>query len=122
MRKMGTTLTVVGVVLILLGGWLAFLGTGGWKLLGSRYEDQTSIAAPVTEVLIANPGLAQVEIRPATGTNVEFRRTVRWQPPFTNRPGQTHRVEGNRLFLDQADGFSAVDYTVNVPTGVHVSR
>lgn len=122
MSKMGTALTIVGVVLILLGGWFAFLGTGGWKILGSQYQDQTSIAAPVSEVLIANPGLAQVEIRPAAGTNVEFRRTVRWQPPFTNRPGQTHRVEGTRLFLDQADGLSAVDYLLYLPTGVHVSR
>ncbi len=123
MRTMGTALLVVGVVLMLVGGWFAFLGAGGWKLLGSRYEDRTSIASAVTDVRIANPGLAQVDVRPATGSTVEFSRTVRYLSPLAKRPGQTHRVEGTTLYLDQC-GMApcAIDYTVFVPQGVHVSR
>lgn len=123
MRTMGTALLVLGVVLLLVGGWFAFLGAGGWKLLGSRYEDTTSVASPVTDIQIANPGLAQVEIRAATGSTVAFSRTVRYLSPIASRPGQTHRVEGTTLFLDQC-GMApcAIDYTVFVPDGVHVSR
>lgn len=123
MRNMGTVLTIIGVVVMLVGAWLAFLGVGGWKLLGSRYEDQTSITTPVTDIQIANPGLAQVEIRPAAGKNVQFERTVRYLNPLASRPGPTHRVEGTTLFLDQC-GLTpcAIDYTVFVPDGVRVSR
>ena len=124
MRKMSTTFMVIGIVVMLVGAWFASIGVGGWKLLGSRYEDQTSITAPVTDIQVANPGLAQVEILPATGSTVEFRRTVRYLSPLADRPGQTHRVEGNTLFLDQCGGLApcAIDYTVYVPAGVHVSH
>ena len=121
-RKMETAVTVVGVILMLLGGWSVFIGTGGWRLVGSKYEDETSITTPITEVVIANPGFAHVDVEPATGTKVDIHRTVRWQPPFTSQPGQTYHVEGNKLFLDQPNGLSAVDYIVHVPTGVQVSR
>ena len=118
---MATVFLVIGIVLLLVGGAFTFIGSGAWKLVGSHYEDRTSIAG-VTNIQIASHGLAQVVIRAAAGPNVEFERTVRWQPPFTERPGQTHRLEGTTLFLDQADGFSAVDYTVYVPDGVQVSQ
>jgi hypothetical protein len=123
MRHMGTALLTMGVVLMLVGGWFAFLGAGGWKLLGSRYEDRTSIESRVTEIQIAKPGLAKIDIQPAAGSTVEFSRTVRYLSPFTHRPGQTHRVEGTTLYLDQC-GMApcAIDYTVLVPDGVHVSR
>jgi hypothetical protein len=122
MNRMATVFLVIGIVLLLVGGSFTFIGSGAWKLLGSHYEDRTSIAEAVINIQIASHGLAQVEIRPATGPNVEFQRTVRWQPPFTERPGQTYRLEGTTLFLDQADGISAVDYTVYVPEGVLVSQ
>jgi len=120
---MGTALTAVGIVVMLVGAWFTFIGIGGWKLLGSRFEDQTSVPTTVTDIQIANPGLAKVEVVPATGPNVEFRRTVRYLSPLAQRPGQTHRVEGTTLFLDQCGPAPcAIDYTVYVPEGVNVAR
>ena len=119
---MNGLLLVAAVVVVLGGAWAAFLVFGGWKLVGSSFEDEASISAPVTEIQVAPPGLAKVDIRTSGASQVRIHRTVRYLSPLVGRPEATHRIEGKTLFLDQCGFGCAIDYVVDAPSNVHVSR
>jgi len=112
----GTLLITIAVV---LGGALTLLALCGWKLLGSRFEDETPLALAITEVRVVGGGSGNVEIRPGAIVRVNLHRDIRY---LINRPGITYHVEGTVLYIDTApDRFCVVSYVVDVPEGVRVS-
>ncbi|MBT8224749.1 MAG: hypothetical protein HKP61_09760 [Dactylosporangium sp.] len=117
---MKRTLAISVILILLVGASALSLRLGAWKLLGSRYEDDTTIQEPVTVIKVAAHGLATVDIRRSTTSQVHLRRTVRYLSPLRGRPGRTYRVDGTTLYLDQCGFLGAVDYVVNVPEGVKV--
>jgi hypothetical protein len=119
---MKLTLVVIGILVLLTGAGPLSLGLGAWKALGSRYQDDTTIQAPVSVIRVANPGLATVDVRRGTTSRVHIHRTVRYLSPFRGRPASTYHVDGTTLYLDQGGFLRAVDYIVDVPEGVKVLR
>jgi hypothetical protein len=121
MRKMGIVVVVIGVVVVLAAGsgWLA---CGGWKQIGTRFEDDTSSDAAITEIR-ATGGSVDVELRPGIEPGVRIHRTVRYLNPLHPRPGPTSRIDGAvlRLGSDDSCTLCAVEYVVVAPAGVRVS-
>jgi len=121
MRKMGIVVVVIGIVVVLAAGsgWLA---CGGWKQIGTRFEDDASFDAAITEIRAAG-GSVDVELRPGTESGIRIHRTVRYLNPLHERPGPTSRIDGTvlRLGSDDSCTFCAVEYVVVAPAGVRVS-
>jgi len=121
MRKMGIIVVVIGIVVVLAAGsgWLA---CGGWKQISTRFEDDASFDAAITEIRAAG-GSVDVELRPGTESGIRIHRTVRYLNPLHERPGPTSRIDGTvlRLGSDDSCTFCAVEYVVVAPAGVRVS-
>jgi putative adhesin len=121
MRKMNVLVAVIGVIALLAAGstWLAL---GGWKQIGTRFEDDASSAAAISEIRVTGRSV-EVDVRPGTGTGVKIHRTARYLNPFHAQPGPTHQIEGDVLTLsgDDACTFCVIEYSVTVPEGVRVS-
>ena len=121
MRKMNVLVAVIGVIALFAAGstWLAL---GGWKQIGTRFEDDASSAAAISEIRVIGRSV-EVDVRPGTGAGVEIHRTARYLNPFHAQPGPTHQIEGNVLTLrgDDACTFCVIEYSVTVPAGVRVS-
>lgn len=108
---------------------LAALGTatlmpvGGLKM--SKFEDDASAPVEISEIRVTG-GTGSVEIRAGAPARVDIHRKVHYFKPFQARPGETHRIDGDVLYLDTNAGasfpfFVAVDYVVDAPPGVRVS-
>ena len=121
MRKMGIIVVVIGVVVVVAAGsgWLA---CGGWKQIGTRFEDDTSSDVAITEIR-ASGGSVDVEVRPGTEPGVRIHRTVLYLNPLHARPRPTSRIDGTVLRLGSEDSctFCAVEYVVTAPAGLRVS-
>ena len=89
-----------------LGGAALFINLGGWKMLGSKAQDDMTIQAPITEIRVANLGDGSAEIRRDAAPGVRIHRTLYYLTPGAparrhlarrrNRalPGQRRRVRG----------------------------
>ncbi len=120
MRRMSIIIAVVaGVVVVALGA--GALACGGWKAIGTHFENDYSSAAQIAEIRV-NGNTVALEFRPATGSGVDIHRTARYLNYFHDRPAPTHRVEGNVLYLDgESSMFSSIEYVVTAPAGVRVT-
>jgi hypothetical protein len=114
----GALLLVLAAAIVVLCG-AAYLSLGGWKVLGYRFQDDSSLEVAVSEIRVVGRGSGSVTIRPGVASRVKIHRDVRY---LVHRPGITFRIEGTVLILNTApDRFVAVSYFVDAPKGVRVS-
>lgn len=120
MRKMQAILLVVVVIAIGIGG-AAWLACGGWKQIGTHFDDDYASADAISELRVT--GEVSLELRPSTTAGVEIHRTARYLNAFHSRPGRTHRIDGGVLTLggDDSSMFSVMEYVVTLPAGVRVT-
>jgi len=121
MRKMNIILLVVGVIVI-LSTVMTWLAIGGWKQLGTHFEDDTSSPMAISEIRVAGTSV-EVQVRPGATSGVEVHRTARYLNPFHDRPGPTSRIDGGVLTLggDDSCTFCVIEYVVEAPAGVRVT-
>ncbi len=120
MRKMYILIVaVVAVVAVLAAGAFA---CGGWKAIGTSYEDDYASTAPISEIHITGKTVA-VDLDPSSSSAVEIHRTARYLNYFHSRPAPTHRIEGSVLELggDDSSTFSSIEYVVRAPAGTRIT-
>ncbi|RSM67588.1 hypothetical protein DMH04_48750 [Kibdelosporangium aridum] len=106
---------VLGVCAIGVGT-LLLSGCDGFRVSSSTFSDTTDLTQKVATVRIDN-GAGAVRIR--IGATPSVRRTVYYRN--NDKPGQTHRVEGDTLILDHCDQRNcSVDYEVTLPAAAKV--
>ncbi len=120
MRKMQAILLIIAVVAIGIGG-AAWLACGGWKQIGTHFDDDYASADAISEIRAT--GAVSLEVRPSATVGVEVHRTARYLNGFHSRPGRTHRIGGGVLTLggDASSTFSVMEYVVTLPAGVRVT-
>ncbi len=120
MRKMQVILLIVVLIAIGIGG-TAWLACGGWKQVGTHFDDDYASADAITEIRVT--GTVSVQVRPGNGPGVEIHRTARYLNAFHSRPGRTHRIDAGVLTLggDDSSTFSVMEYVVTLPAGVRVT-
>jgi hypothetical protein len=119
MRKVQAILLIIVVVAVGVGS-TAWLCCGGWKQVGTHFDDDYSSAEAITEIRVT--GTVSLELRPSTTPGVEIHRTARYLNPLHSRPGRTHRIDGGVLTLGGDSAmFSVMEYVVTLPAGVRVS-
>jgi hypothetical protein len=121
MRKMNIFLLVIGAIVIFSTA-MTWLAIGGWKQIGTHFEDDTSSPAAISEIHVTGTSV-EVQVRPSATSGVEVHRTARYLNPFHNRPGPTSRIDGGVLTLGGDDGctFCVIEYVVEAPAGVRVT-
>ncbi len=121
MRKMSILIVLVAVIVV-VGLGAGALACGAWKVIGSQYNDDYSVAAQIDEIRVTG-GTVEVELRPGSGPGVEIHRTAYYLNFFHGRPAPTHRIEGNALLLggDASATFASIEYVVTAPAGVRVT-
>ncbi len=121
---MNIVVFVIGaiVVLVALVAGMTWLALGGWKRLGTRFEDDASSDVGISEIHVSGSSV-EVEVRPGAAPGVQVHRTARYLNPSHDRPGPTHRIDGTVLHLggDAASTFCVIEYVVVAPAGVRVS-
>ncbi len=120
MRKMNVIILIVGVIAAIgFAGWFA---CGGWRAVATRYDDDSSSEASISEIRVLG-GTIAVEVRPGSASGVQIHRVARYLSPFHGRPGTTFRIDGSVLELrgDDTTPFSLVEYVVLAPAGVRVT-
>lgn len=120
MRRMGVILLVVGVVVV-LGIGIGAVACGGWWPIGTRYEDETSSQAAISEIRVTG-GTVGAEVRPGPASGVTVHRTTSYLNPFHARPGETYSIDGSVLELrgDDSCTLCKVEYVVTAPAGVRI--
>lgn len=104
----------LGVVAVVAAGVMVAAGCS--SMFTERFSDDSAIDAAVRKVRVVD-GVGSVSIR--TGDVPVVRRTVRHTG---DRPGATHRVEGDALVLEGCGGERCwVEYEVVVPRGSTVA-
>jgi hypothetical protein len=94
----------------------AVLLSGGCGMVTERFADEEAVGQTIRSVLVANDS-GRVKIR--TGGTTSVHRTVHHN---SDRPGGTHRVDGDVLILGSCPVRNCwVDYEVVVPEGVTVT-
>ncbi|ALG14301.1 hypothetical protein AOZ06_52140 [Kibdelosporangium phytohabitans] len=97
-------------------GTLLLSGCDGFRVNSSNFSDTTDITQKIASVRIDN-GSGAVRIR--TGATSSVKRTVYYRSD--NKPGQTHRVEGDTLVLNECDQNNcSVDYEVTLAAAAKV--
>lgn len=121
MRKMNIFLLVVGVIVI-FSTVMTWLAIGGWKQLGTHFEDDASSPAAISEIRVTGSSV-EVQVRPGAASGVEIHRTARYLNRFHDRPEPTSRIEGGVLTLggDDSCTFCVIEYVVEAPAGVRVT-
>ncbi|MET0235621.1 MAG: DUF4097 family beta strand repeat-containing protein [Kibdelosporangium sp.] len=105
---------VLGVCAIGVGT-LLLSGCDGFRAVSSQFSDDTGVQQKVTAVRLES-GSGSVRIRVGTQANVH--RTVFY---VNDKPGQTSRVEGDTLVLEDCKKRNcSVDYDVTLPVGAKV--
>lgn len=121
MRKMNVILLIVAALVVAVGavGWFA---CGGWKSVGTVYEDDASSPVAIDEIRVTGKAVA-VEVRPGTGPGVQIHRTARYLNPLHSRPEATHRIVGTVLELggDNSASFGVIEYVVLAPAGLPIT-
>ncbi|PPK67946.1 DUF4097 family beta strand repeat-containing protein [Actinokineospora auranticolor] len=111
---MGQRRVVVGVAVA--GVAVLMSSLGACSLANQRFTDDAGVDQTIRTVRIATDAGA-VTLR--TGTSTTVRRTVSYRD---DKPGVTHRVEGDALVLGSCPvRHCEVDYEVVVPAGVSIS-
>ncbi|WP_168211505.1 DUF4097 family beta strand repeat-containing protein [Actinosynnema sp. ALI-1.44] len=106
---------VLGVCAIGVGT-LLLSGCDGFRVNSSNFSDTTDLTQKVAAVRIDN-GSGSVRIR--TGATSSVKRTVYYRGD--NKPGQTHRLEGDTLVLNDCDQNNcSVDYEVTLTAAAKV--
>jgi hypothetical protein len=119
MRKMQAILLIIVVVAVGFVG-TAWLCCGGWKQVGTHFDDDYASAEAITEIRVT--GTVSLALRPTTTPGVEIHRTARYLNPLQSRPGRTHQIEGDVLMLGgDSPMFSIMEYVVALPAGVRVT-
>jgi hypothetical protein len=121
MRTMNVIIvSVVALVLVVVG--TGFVLCGGWRAIATRYEDDASSPAAISEIRVTGKTVA-VQVRPGAGPGVEIHRTARYLNPTHARPASTHRIEGSVLYLGGDDGCTmcVIEYVVTLPAGARIS-
>jgi hypothetical protein len=120
MRKMQAIVVIIAVLAVTLGG-AAWLCCGGWKQIGTHFEDDYASAGSISDVRVT--GSVSVELRPSSSPGVAIHRTARYLNAFHSRPARTHRIDGTVLTLggDDSSMFSVMEYVVTLPAGVRVT-
>ncbi|MCE7005246.1 DUF4097 domain-containing protein [Kibdelosporangium philippinense] len=97
-------------------GMLVLSGCDGFQLTSSNFTDSTDLTQQVGTVRL-NTGSGNVIVR--TGSTASVRRTVHYRQ--NDKPGQTHRVEGDTLVLDDCPQRNcSVDYEVTLPAAAKI--
>ncbi|CAM4239850.1 DUF4097 domain-containing protein [Kibdelosporangium persicum] len=96
-------------------GTLLLSGCDGFRMSSQNFSDTTDITQQVASVRIDN-GSGAVRIR--AGATASVRRTVYYRD---DKPGQTHRVDGDTLVLEDCEQRNcSIDYEVTLPTAAKV--
>lgn len=104
-----------GLVLSLVGAGLLLLGACGWEIGRNVQTDDVRVDDRISKVRLGSDS-GDVTIR--TGGDTTVRRTAHYDG---ERPGATHRVDGDVLVLGSCDVRNCwVDYEVTVPAGTTV--
>lgn len=106
---------VAGASAAVVAGVL-LLGACGWNLTTDAFSDESEVDGRVAAVrFAADSG----NVRIHAGDRVLVRRSVHYHE---ERPGATHRMDGDTLVLDACPVRDCwIDYDVTVPDGVLVS-
>jgi hypothetical protein len=105
---------VLGVCAIGVGT-LLLSGCDGFRMASQNFSDTADITQQVAAVRIDN-GSGAVRIR--VGATASVRRTVYYRD---DKPGQTHRVDGDTLVLEDCDRRNcSIDYDVTLPAAAKV--
>ncbi|XVV03687.1 DUF4097 family beta strand repeat-containing protein [Actinosynnema sp. CA-248983] len=104
------------VVVAVLGVLVGVAGAAGCvRLVQESFSDQGTITEKVVAVRVQNDS-GDVTVRGREGaTSVEVKRTVEYSRNVDKPTGQTHRVEGDTLVLDDCGRNCSVNYEVTVP-------
>nr|CTQ93754.1 lipoprotein [Kibdelosporangium sp. MJ126-NF4] len=106
---------VLGVCAIGVGT-LLLSGCDGFQVASTEFSDTTDLAQKVAAVRIDN-GSGAVRIR--QGASASVKRTVSYRGQ--NKPGQSHRVDGDTLMLNKCDQNNcSIDYEVTLPVAAKV--
>lgn len=106
---------VLGVCAIGVGT-LLLSGCDGFRVASQNFSDTTDITQKVAAVRIDNNGSGAVRVR--VGATPSVRRTVYYRD---DKPGQTHRVEGDTLVLEDCKQRNcSIDYEVTLPVAAKV--
>ncbi|QEO14277.1 DUF4097 family beta strand repeat protein [Agromyces intestinalis] len=116
---MTTTASRVGALAVVA---LIAASLSGCAFLAPRhvFEDSASIDQDIARIVIdSNDG--SVTVRGVAGADsVSLERTVKYRGA-EREIGETHRVSGDELVLDDCGRNCAIDYVLDVPLGVEVS-
>ncbi|MGA6163113.1 DUF4097 family beta strand repeat-containing protein [Amycolatopsis magusensis] len=110
------------------------MGKAGWALTGvavsalaltgcasmtpeDSFSDGTPVPEQITKVRFDVPA-GEVKIRVEKGAPVSLRREVHYRG---DRPGRSHRVDGDTLVLDKCGDDCSVDYDVVIPAALPVT-
>ncbi len=106
---------VVAGLAVVSGGLL--LTACGWEGPGgTRFSDDETLSQTITEVRFSNDS-GDVKIRVGDTTSVH--REMKYE---TDKPGRTHRVDGDTLILEECSTHNCwVSYDVVVPAGTKVN-
>lgn len=108
---MGKRVAWAVVAVVAVVGALA----GCVRLVQERFSDQGSVTEKVVAVRVQNDS-GDVVVRGSEGaTSIEVKRTVEYSRNVDKPTGQTYRVDGDTLVLDDCGRSCSVDYEVTVP-------
>jgi hypothetical protein len=103
------------LIFVGLGAGLLLLGACGWGMARHEFKDDTTVDARISSIRVSSDS-GDVTVR--VGSTTRVHRTVHYD---SDRPGATHRVDGDALVIDSCPVRNCwVDYDITVPAGTRL--